>query len=384
MMDLAALFFIASGMLALMFIYPYAIYPFILRLLPKQAYIPAVGESTPDFRVALVFCAYNEAEALPKKIDNIRALKRKSPNLHVLAYSDCSSDATNELLLSASDVLTPVIGQARVGKAAGMRTLVSMTDADIVVFTDANVIVDPDSIGRLCHYFKDPRIGTVAGTLIYQQDDGERSSSTATVGGLYWRLEEHIKKLESGTGSTPGADGSLFARRRENYPDVPVHLLDDLTASMSVMFDGLRCVSAPDVIAYERSVSKSSEEFQRKRRIACRAFNTYRYLFPKIRSLSFVDRFKFFSHKILRWWGIAYLSAACLCLLAGGWAAGYPLLTLAIVAAGVSMVWVLGTIGFPMFSTLREILQAVIATGIGVLESIAGRTYQTWTPAKSR
>lgn len=384
MMEPAWLWIVSSIVLALMFLYPYAIYPIILRLLPKKPYVPDVAEAGCEFSVALVFCAHNEADALPKKIDNIRALKRDWPRLQVYAYSDCSSDATNELLCRANDVLTPVIGQTRVGKAAGMRALVAMTDADIVVFTDANVIMDPNSIGRLCRYFQDPDIGTVAGTLVYQLEDDERPSSTAQVGGFYWRLEERIKKLESRTGSTPGADGSLFARRREGYPKVPIHLLDDLTASISVMFHGLRCVSAPDVVAYEQSVSVSSEEFRRKRRIACRAFNTYRYLYPKIKALSPLDRFKFFSHKVMRWWGAAYLSGACVCLLAAGWTAGYPLLTSTIGAAVVSVIWTLGAIGFPIFLTLREVLQAVVATGIGVLESFAGRTYQTWTPAQSR
>lgn len=367
-----------------MFLYPYAIYPFVLRLLPKKPYSPEFGIQAHDLSIALVFCAYNEAEVLPKKIDNIRVLKRGWPELQVYAYSDCSSDSTNELLLGASDLLTPVIGETRVGKANGMGKLVSMTDADIVVFTDANVIMDPKSMERLCRYFQDPSIGTVAGTLIYEHDDYDQCSMTAKVGGVYWRLEEYIKKLESNTGSTTGADGSLFARRREGYPDVPPHLLDDLTASISVMFDGLRCVSAPDVFAYERSVSVPSEEFRRKRRIACRGFNTYRYLYPKIKTLSFLDKFKFFSHKVMRWWGVVYLSGAFVCVLTGGWTAGYPLLTLAIVGTGMSLLWALGAMGLPMFSTLREILQAIIATGIGVVESLAGRTYQTWTPAKSR
>ena len=384
MMESAWLWFLSSGVFLLMFLYPYAIYPFILRLLPKKPYLPEVSEEAVDLSVALVFCAYNEADVLPKKIDNLRVLKGGWPELQIYAYSDCSSDSTNDLLRGASDVLTPVIGETRVGKATGMRKLVSMTDADVVVFTDANVIVDPTSIFRLCRYFQNPRIGTVAGTLIYEQNDCDQSSTTAKVGGVYWRLEEYIKKLESNTGSTTGADGSIFARRREGYPDVPAHLLDDLTASISVMFDGLRCVSAPDVFAYERSVSVPSEEFRRKRRIACRSFNTYRYLYPKIKALSFLDKFKFFSHKVMRWWGGAYLSGAFICALTAGWTAGYPLLTLAVVGVGMSLLWTLGALGFPVFSTLREILQAIIATGIGVLESLAGRTYQIWTPAKSR
>jgi cellulose synthase/poly-beta-1,6-N-acetylglucosamine synthase-like glycosyltransferase len=380
----APFWYLLSAACLIVFVYPYAIYPLLLRFFPNQPYRTEGSEDISNLSAALLFCAFNEEDALPEKIRNVRELKRHYPQLHVLAYSDCSEDMTNQILKEAADVLTPVLGNTRVGKVIGMQKLVAMTEQDIVVFTDANVILEPESLPRILRYFANQDIGAVAGTLFYLTDEGAYEAPTAQVGSLYWRLEEQIKRLESETGSTMGADGSIFARRRIGYPALPGDLVDDLAASISVLFDGHRCVSAPDVHAYEQSVRSSSEEFRRKRRIACGSMSTYRYLLPKLRNLSWIDRFKFLSHKTLRWSGGFFLFFALIFALVGSWFAGLlAVTTLVISAAGITL-WLLGPRGVPIVSPIYEILLAIIATGIGVVESLSGRKYQTWTPPKSR
>ncbi len=367
-----------------LFLYPYTIYPLILRLLPCKPVQPVSVIDDSDLSATIVFCAHNEERVLPEKIANIRNLKSRFPNLEVLAYSDYSDDRTNELLLRSSDVLTSVFGEHRAGKVHGLKILLSRARGDVIVFTDANVLVDPDGFLKLLRRFRDPTIGCVAGTLIYVEEDPESVSPTAMVGGLYWRLEEHIKRLESRTGSTMGADGALFARRRAGYPDFPGHLADDLTASISVIFDGLRCVSDQGVLAYERSVTASHEEFRRKRRIACQAQDTYAYLYSHIRSMSALDKFKFYSHKVIRWWGGALLLATTVCAAVAGFLAGVPTLTLILLGGGALLTWALGSLNVRIVLNLREILLAIIATNIGIIESKLGRHYQLWSPAKSR
>jgi len=375
--------FLGFGFL-IVFIYPYLIYPLILSFFPRHPYSPDLNIDVSQLTAALIFCAYNEEQSLPEKIENIRALKKLHPDLEVLAYSDCSDDRTNELLLEAADVLTPVLGKSRTGKVLGMQKLVSLTKAEIIIFTDANVILEPSSLNRLLQYFTDPTIGSVAGTLLYVSEDPCKETATAKVGGLYWRLEEKLKRLESETGSTMGADGAIFARRRQHYPILPGHLVDDMATSISVIFNGLRCISASDVIAYEQSVAVSSEEFSRKRRIACGSINTYWYLLPQLRKMSLLNRFKFFSHKTIRWAGAFFLLASILCIWIGGSMMGYPLLMTSLVLGGSVMLWALGALGAPMFATAYEVLLAIFATGVGLVEALVGNTYQTWTPSKSR
>lgn len=329
----------------------------------------------------LVFCAYNEERSLPEKIANLRAIRAVSPDIKFMAYVDKSTDRTLEILQDQGDLIKVIAATERTGKALGMRKLVAAADTEIMIFTDANVIVDPTSIPRMRRYFADPDVGGVCGTLIYT-NAGE--SVTAMTGSVYWRLEEFIKKGESRRGSTMGADGSLFARRLSNYPEVPSHLLDDFIASMSVVFSNQRLVSAPDVLAYERSTSSAKDEFNRKRRIACRAYSSHRHMGRNLARMSPGDLFKYTSHRVLRWYS-GFNALAALAFGLSFIALKFGLQYAVAVALGLVALLALGRFArVPGLSHAAEAVSSVYAASLGVIDAWRGRTYQTWQPAQSR
>lgn len=364
----------------LLFLHPYLVYPMTLRWFEKRPV--ASSKTLPRPSASLLFSAYNEEASLPDKIRNLEEIRKVCPDIEFVAYSDMSSDRTREIIESRSDLIRFVPSSERTGKATGMRHMVASCTGDICIYTDANVMLDPATVPALLDYFRDSSIGGVSGTLKYINDD---DGTTAQVGGFYWRLEEKIKKLESECGSMMGADGSIFATRRSIYPVVPAHLLDDMTVSMSVTFEGLRLISAPDVVAYEKNTTSSSDEFRRKRRIACRAFNTHKHLWPSIkRTYSLLDKYKYVSHKLLRWFGAPMLALSAiflgvaLCQLGLGW------LVVAGLAVAVAGWWLARRgIGGPIV-TVYEVLTQVCATFVGIIDSWQGKTYQIWSPAKSR
>lgn len=370
---------ILSALCILLFLHPYVTYPLSLRLF--RAAPVARRDNLPLPSTTLVFSAYNEERSLPGKIENLKAIKAQYPDIEILAYSDCSADNTLAMLLAHPDLLRVVPSTERTGKATGMRKMVEQARGEIVIFTDANVLLEPASIDRLLRYFSDPAIGGVAGSLHYINED---ASATARIGGLYWRLEEMLKRLESRCGSIMGADGSIFATRKSLYPAVPPHLLDDMTVSMTVTFRGYRLIHADDVIAYEKNATSSSEEFRRKRRIACRAFNTHCHLWPQIRAnYGATDLYKYLSHKYLRWLGLIPLTAGGAFGMIGLLLAGHYLLLAALVGATLAAL-LLGGVGAPLFRGIYQILLSITATLVGVRDSLSGETYQIWTPALSR
>ena len=372
------------GLCAFAVVYPYAIYPLILARLPERPLRPvaAVPGKTRAPRLSLAFCAYNEAAVLPEKIENLRRLREADPNLEILAYSDGSSDATVALLQAEESWLRLFPSAERHGKSHGMNTLVQAAKGDIVVFSDANVMVDPQALAALRRSFADPTVGCVCGHLIYTNPD---ESATAATGSLYWRLEERIKALESRSGSTMGADGSIFAVRRTLYRPVPADIIDDMFVSLSILCDGYRVMRDPDVIAYERGATDSGDEFKRKIRIACQALNCHRLLRPRLRRLGRLDRFKYASHKVLRWFGIYFLALGTLA--AGTWLLlqGLGLVALAGLLAA-ALLYAAGRAGVPKaLARIVEILRAMAATGIGLVKSRRGERFQTWElPASSR
>ncbi|MET0136742.1 MAG: glycosyltransferase, partial [Sphingobium sp.] len=258
----------------LLLAWPFFVYPMILARLPERPLMRAMsGEARPS--ASLLFCAYNEAASLPDKLANLRALKLRYPTLEILAFNDGSADATAAMLDGAADILTPVHGPGRAGKARGMKTLAAQAKGDVLIFTDANVLLAEDAVERLLSYYADPLVGGVLGSLIY---GGVEASSSAQVGSLYWRIEERLKNLESRTGNVMGADGSIFSVRRELYPDFPDSVLDDMTVSMNVVFAGRRLIKARDVVAHEMMVATREDELRRKVRIAARSWHTHRHL----------------------------------------------------------------------------------------------------------
>ncbi len=358
-------------------LWPFLFYPLILRALPTR---PEQPVTVPVPTASLLFCAYNEADAMPEKLANLAMLKGLHPTLEILAFDDGSSDRTGDLIAAQGDLVTLIRGPGRSGKAHGMKQLAARARGDIMIFTDANVLLDPDAIERLLARYADPDIGGVLGSLHYI---GQDESATASVGSLYWRMEERLKDEESRTGNVLGADGSIFSIRRSLYPDFPDSVLDDLTVSMAVVFAGKRLVKARDVIAREKLVTARKDEYRRKVRIAARAWHTHSHLRRQLRRMAVIDRFKYASRKIVRWFGGLFI-------LTGAVAAGAlamrvsPMLYMVGALAVALVIWRGIRAKSGPFAALVDVLIAYAATLQGVAKAMTGRTVTIWNPAKSR
>lgn len=358
-------------------LWPFLFYPLVLRALPTKPERPVAG---PTPSASLLFCAYNEADAMPEKLANLATLKRQHPSLELLAFDDGSSDGTGDLIAAQGDLVTLIRGPGRSGKAHGMKQLAARARGDILIFTDANVLLDSEAIDNLLARYADPDIGGVLGSLHYV---GQGESATASVGSLYWRIEERLKDEESRTGNVLGADGSIFSIRRSLYPDFPDSVLDDLTVSMAVVFAGKRLVKAKDVIARERLVTARKDEYRRKVRIAARAWHTHSHLGPQLRRMAAIDRFKYASRKIVRWFGGLFI-------LTGAVAAGAlalrisPMLYLIGALVVALVIWRGIRARSGPFAALVDVLIAYAATLQGVAKAMTGRTVTIWNPAKSR
>ncbi|AOL94448.1 glycosyltransferase [Porphyrobacter sp. LM 6] len=358
------------------FLYPYLIYPLVLRRLPQRP----VAQAEVPVRLSLLFCAYNEAASLPEKLANLRALKQAHPTIEILAFDDGSADGTADLIAAQGDLVHLIRGGGRSGKACGMKQLAAAATGDILVFTDANVILDATALEKLVPYYGDPAVGGVCGTLVYSSDPG---SATAEVGSLYWRLDEMLRGLESRTGNVMGADGSIFSIRRSLYPTFPDTVLDDFTVSMSVVFAGFRLIKAPDVIAYEKSVSRRDEELRRKIRIGARSYHTHAYLRPQLRQMKAIDRFKYTSRKLLRWFGGVFLALSGVLALAALASISFALAAAALALGAVVAAAALRMERGPL-AKIGDAVLATFATLIGIIKGMRGQTMVTWAPAKSR
>ena len=361
--------------------HPFVTYP--LSLLALKALRPrtaAVTAQQGPLSFAICMCAYNEESVIEDKVLNLLALRDRESDLQIYIYVDAASDSTAEILSRYATQIHLHVSPERHGKTYGMNLLSLQAQADILVFTDANVMLDMHCLRDLRRHFADPQLGCVCGNLNYTNG---AASVTASTGSLYWRFEEAIKRLEADTGSTIGADGSIFAVRRALRRAPPDHIIDDMYVSLMVLVEGHRVIQAQDVRAYEESVTHSGEEFGRKVRIACQAFNVHRLIWPRLRKLDLLTRYKYVSHKLLRWVSIYFLSLAAVTFLAALVSAGYFMLALALIVMTVLGAWLGHRWSLKPFAQVVDLLSALAGTGLGVWRSIRGERFQTWTPANS-
>jgi cellulose synthase/poly-beta-1,6-N-acetylglucosamine synthase-like glycosyltransferase len=363
--------------------HPFITYPWSLIVL--QALRPAKrsrADGIPDTHLncAICVCAYNEERGIARKVENLLALRMREPGLEILVYVDGASDRTAEILRAYASQIDLHIATERRGKTYGMNILASKARAPILIFTDANVLMDLNCVRDFRRYFADPEIGCVCGNLVYTNAG---ASATASSGSAYWRFEEAIKKLEMESGSMMGADGSVYAIRRSLHKPPPEHIIDDMYVSLMILCSGYRVIQASDALAYEESVVSAREEFRRKIRIACQAFNVHRLLWPQLRKLDRVTLYKYVSHKLIRWFTIYFLAIATVAFEAALIVAGHARIAVALLVCTAAAL-LLGCIStMKPFAQLAGVIAAFTGTGWGVWRSLRGERYQTWTPAAS-
>jgi cellulose synthase/poly-beta-1,6-N-acetylglucosamine synthase-like glycosyltransferase len=362
--------------------HPFVTYPWSLIVLQAMRPAPPAATERSESRssCAVCVCAYNEERVIHRKVDNLLALRAQEPDLEILIYVDGASDRTADILREYGTAVDLHVSAERHGKTYGMNLLAAKARAAVLIFTDANVIMDLACVRDFQRYFGDPHVGCVCGNLVYTNPG---DSTTASTGSSYWRFEEAVKKLEMETGSVMGADGSLFAIRRELHRPPPPHIIDDMYVSLMILCSGYRVIQASDAFAYEESVISSQEEFQRKIRIACQAFNVHRLVWPQLRQLDGVSLYKYVSHKLIRWFTIYLLAASAAAFAAALLASGHDGLAAGGAALGAAALLLGRFCSIPPFAQIAEILSAFAGTGIGVWRSLRGERYQTWTPAAS-
>lgn len=375
---MTTLLLLASLLFLLALVYPFVIYPFLLKALASfSRRRPLETSANRPLRTDIVICAYNEEVVIGQKIENCLRIAAAYPDIRIHVYSDGSSDGTAGILKSFGDRIDAVISTQRQGKSVGMNTLLERCEGDIVVFTDANVMITEATFGSLWGYFVDPSVGCVCGNLNYTNT---QEGNVAEMGAQYWRGEERLKHLETQIGSAMGADGALFAIRTKLFRTVPADIIDDMFTSMSIALGGHRIVQALDFSAAERSTTRNAEEFRRKVRIACRAFNCHRLLSPQIWRMPASFMFCYVSHKLLRWLSGFWLVLATIFLAL--WSlSSQQIWLLALLVLGAAILLVARWRPLGPLTSFAHGLEMMLATSWGVIESLRGKRYQTWSAA---
>jgi cellulose synthase/poly-beta-1,6-N-acetylglucosamine synthase-like glycosyltransferase len=271
-------------------------------------------------RVSVIMAAHNEAAVIGNKIDSVFNTNYPLDKLELLVGSDCSTDATNAIVNAKKDEyksITFMEFNTRQGKANTMNQLLDRATGDIIISTDANVMLLPNTIFNTVKYFKDDAIGLVDTRMT---NTGLREEGISIQESKYISREVMIKYREGLLwGAMMGPFGGCFAIRKSCYHKVPKNFfMDDFYINMKVLADGKKTINSLEAIVTEDVSNNLKEEFRRKIRISIGNFQNLSVFYPLLWPICSGRGFAFLSHKVIRWFGPLFLFLA---LIANIWLA---------------------------------------------------------------
>jgi cellulose synthase/poly-beta-1,6-N-acetylglucosamine synthase-like glycosyltransferase len=250
--------------------------------------------------VTLFIPAYNEGPFVLQKVNNSMELDYPKEKLKIIWITDGTTDNTYDLLCRYPEIEV-MHERERKGKIHAMNRGMKAVNTPIVVFTDANTMLNKEAISEIIRLFADPKTGCVTGEKRIL--GSARQKAVGAGEGLYWQYESLIKRLESETGSVMGAVGEIFAIRSELYQEVKEDtLLDDFTISLKIVQQGYTIKYAPYAIGSETASYSIAEEIKRKIRIAIGGLQALTRITGLLNPFNYgLLSVKYFSHKVIRW-----------------------------------------------------------------------------------
>lgn len=274
--------------------------------------------------VTLIIAAYNEAAFIPEKIKNTLELDYPADRLEIIFITDGSDDGSEKIVAQHARIRS-MYEPERKGKTAAINRAMLTVQTPVVIFCDANTLLNAAAVKNIVRHYADPKTGGVAGEKKVMLAGNSGAAGTE---GIYWKYESLLKRLDAALYTVVGAAGELFSVRTELFTPVePAVILDDFIISLRVNQMGYRIAYAPDAFAMETPSAGITEEHKRKIRISAGGFQSI----VMLRALLNIFRypllsFQYISHRVLRWTlsplslPILFISAAVLTFQgAGSW-----------------------------------------------------------------
>ncbi len=377
-------------LLALLVAYTYVGYGVVIAALAfiKQKINPEKPFSEAfEPAVTLIVAAYNEEEWIKEKAKNMLELDYPQEKMQILFVTDGSDDNTPEIL-KEYDQFTLLHKPERAGKIAAMERAVTFAENPILIFSDANALLNKEAVKNIVRHYNDPEIGAVAGEkrIIVAKND----SASGAGEGFYWKYESFLKKMDYKFYSVVGAAGELFSVRRDLYE--PVHknaILDDFMISLTINEKGYRVAYEPDAYASELPSESVEAEWTRKTRIAAGGIQSILWLKSLLNPFKHGRlTFQYVSHRVLRW-TLVPLSIIFLFILNLFLIGHKPIYDLLIIFQ--LFIFILGFAGyllenkkirFKLFFIPYYVLMMNLAVFVGFKRFISGKQTVLWAKAK--
>ena len=281
----------------------YGLLLFLLIKLKRILFKPAEASNHAQqftLSVTVFVAAYNEEEYVVEKIKNTLAQDYPPDFLTIFFVTDGSTDETPQLV-SQFPGIQLFHHPERQGKIAAVNRVMPFVKTPIVIYTDANTLLNPKAVANMVKHFADPKVGAVAGEKRITVNQNDEASAAGE--GLYWKYESALKRWDSELYSVVGAAGELFAIRTELFEPTPADtIIEDFYKTLRIAQKGYRVVYEPNAYALEAPSASVNEELKRKIRIAAGGLQAIYRLRALLNPFRYgILSFQYISHRVLRW-----------------------------------------------------------------------------------
>jgi len=294
-MEIVSYIFISS--LILIF-YAYFGYPISLILLSFFRHKKIEYEPNYQPMITLIITAYNEEKRIGNKLENTVQLVYPKDKLQVIVVSDGSTDNTHAIVQSyRKHGVTLHITKERRGKENAQKEAIQFAQGEIIVFSDAATIIEPQGLNHIVAPFVNPDIGSVSSEDVFLNEDGSLSGE-----GAYVKYEMWLRKLESKVNSVVGLSGSFFAARKGILADFSGQMQSDFRTLLNCQRMGYYGISNPKAKGIYKNIKDEKNEYDRKVRTVLRGITVY---FEHLELLNLfkygIFSYQYFTHKLMRW-----------------------------------------------------------------------------------
>ncbi len=378
---------LGAGLVALAFAgiaYAYVCYPMLLWLLAKLAPRSSSATST-DFSLTMIIAAHNEESGIREKLEATLRLNYPRNKLQIIVASDGSTDRTNEIVREFGNRGIELLEvHNRMGKTNAQNEAVQSARNQILVFSDATTLYDPNALQHLAGAYLDPRVGAASGR--YDYSDPTAGSPAGTGSAKFWSLENWIKRLQSRIYSLSGCCGCIYSVRRDLYTFLAPETISDLVQPLYVILQGYRVAFRERAHAWEESTRSTADEFRMRVRVATRGMmgllSVHSLLMPWKHPWI---AYQLWSHKISRWSIPAFLA----CLLVGSaLLAARPEFQLLLLAQCIFYGIAAASLFIPPMRRSKllslPLYFCTINTAflLGIINVIRGRHFNVWQPVR--
>ena len=338
--------------------------------------------------VTLLIVAHNEEVVIERKLNNSLKLNYPRELIHIIVSSDNSTDATNDIVRNFIkkhpdwDIELYEVKE-RKGKTNAQDEALKLVKTEYLVMTDANSILDKNSIKELMSSFVSDDIAYVSGAL---KITNKQLTDVSNLENSYWDSDLKVREVESRIKTITAGNGALYACRTRDYVNVELIESHDNAMPLHYALNHKRAIANHEAIAYEKAGENIGDEFKRKVRMNR---TLIKRILPDIRLLNIFNygwfSFFYFGHRTCRY----LLWISHLVVLVTSFILGMNNIFYEVIFWGQIMFYLLAIIK-PITKVDNKILNliyyytvTVMAQWVGVFNILTGRATPFWEKAES-